>query len=33
MLENECKIKMRAKNFPKKLIDNEKKNIGIEVKL
>ena len=33
MLENECEIKMRAKNFPKKLVDNKKKNKGIEVKL
>ena len=33
MLEDECGIKMRAKNFPKKLIDIKKKNKGIEVKL
>ena len=31
MLENECRIKIRAKNFPKKLIDYEKKQKGIEV--
>ena len=33
MLEDECGIKMRAKNFPKKLIDYKKKNKGIEVKI
>ena len=29
LLENECNIKMRAKKFPKKLIDNEKKHKGV----
>ncbi len=29
LLENECNIKMRAKKFPKKLIDNEKKRKGV----
>ncbi len=31
LIENKCKIKMRAKNFPKKLIDNQSKHKGIEV--
>ena len=29
LIENECNIKMRAKKFPKKLIDNEKKHKGV----
>ncbi len=32
LIEKENKIKMRAKNFPKKLIDKELKQKGIEVK-
>ena len=32
LIENECKIKMRAKNFPKQLVDKQLKQKGIEVK-
>ena len=32
LIEKECKIKMRAKNFPIKLIDNQLKKKGIEIK-
>ena len=31
LIEKDAKIKLRAKNFPKKLIDNQKKHKGIEV--
>ncbi len=31
LIEKEAKIKLRAKNFPKKLIDKQKKQKGIEV--
>ena len=31
LIENQSKIKMRAKNFPKKLVDNIPKQKGIEV--
>ena len=31
LIEKEEKIKLRAKNFPKKLIDKQKKQKGIEV--
>lgn len=32
LIETECKIKMRAKNYPKKLIDDTPKQKGTEVK-
>ncbi len=32
LIEKECKIKLRAKNFPKKLIDYNSKQEGIEIK-
>ena len=32
LIENECNLKMRAKNFPKKLLDNQSKQKGIEIK-
>ena len=31
LIEKEAKIKLRAKNFPKQLIDNQKKQKGVEV--
>ena len=32
LIENKCNIKMRAKNFPKKLIDNMPKQKGVLIK-
>ena len=31
LIEKDAKIKLRAKNFPKQLIDKEKKQKGVEV--
>ncbi len=32
LIENECKIKLRSRNFPKKLVDFDVKQKGIEIK-
>ena len=32
LIENKCNTKLRAKNFPKKLLDDNKKQKGIEIK-
>ena len=31
LIEKDAKIKLRAKNFPKQLIDKQKKQKGVEV--
>ena len=31
LIEDQCNIKMRAKNFPKELVDNISKQKGVEV--
>ena len=32
LVENQCNIKMRAKKYPKKLIDKNLKQKGVEIK-